>query len=87
MDQNHLKSGLGAVPEALGEGLGAILAPWAAQDRKREENLGSLAALGSPKGDQFGLTFGLKAEKNVKKGAPRKHLEKGPYPEGAQPYF
>ena len=54
---------LGAVLEALGEGLGAILVPRAAQDRKREENLGSLAALGSPKGDQFGLTFGQKTEK------------------------
>ena len=59
---------LGAVLEALGEGLGAILVPRAAQDRKREENLGSLAALGSPKGDQFGLTFGQKKrEKHDKK--------------------
>ena len=37
MFKNHLKSWLGAVLEALGGGLGAILVPRAPQDRKREK--------------------------------------------------
>ena len=72
MIRHHLKSVLGAVLEALGEGLGAILVPRAVQDRKREENLGSLAALGSPKGDQFGFTFGQKRNKNMQKRSSKK---------------
>ena len=43
--KNVKKSRLGVVPEALGIGLGAILAPRAAEDSKREANLGSLRLL------------------------------------------
>ena len=63
-----------------------ILAPRAAQDRKREENLGSLAALGSPRGDQFGLTFGLKTGQNVnKKELQESTLKKIPIQKGPKP--
>ena len=58
-----------------------------AQTEFGSENLGSLAGLGPPTGDQFGLTFGLKGRKTMEKGASRKHLEKGPCPEGAQPSY
>ena len=43
--------------ETLGRGIGGILAPRAAQESKRETNLGSLAHLGVPKGPPWGTLF------------------------------
>ena len=58
---------LGVVLEALGGGLGGILAPKVSRDSKSEANIGSLAALGSPGGDNFWLIFGPKVRKGEKK--------------------
>ena len=55
---------LGAIVEALGGGLGAVLAARAAHDREMDENIGSLIPLGLPGGiifdtyfDKFGTIF------------------------------
>ena len=44
---------VGAILEALGGGLGVVLAARAAHDREMDENIGSLTPLGSPKWDHF----------------------------------
>ena len=54
---NHQRWGLGVAWEALGGGLGGILGPRAAQESKRETNLGSLAHLGVPTGPPLGTLF------------------------------
>ena len=57
----------GVVLEALGGVLRGTLAPKVSQDSKSETNIGSLAALGSPRGDHFWLIFGPKVRKCEKK--------------------
>ena len=58
---------LGVVLEALGGGLRGTLAPKVSQDSKSEANIGSLAALGSPRGDMFWLILGQKVRLCAKK--------------------
>ena len=55
---------LGVVLEALGGGLRGTLAPKVSQDSKSEANIGSLAALGSPRGDNRWLILGPKVRKS-----------------------
>ena len=50
--ESHKKGSWGVLG-TLGEGLGAILVPRAPQDRKFEENVGSLVALWLPSGSTF----------------------------------
>ena len=48
---------VGAILEALGGGLGAVLAARAAHDREMDENIGSLTPLGLPSGIIFDACF------------------------------
>ena len=68
---------LGVVLEALGGGLRGTLAPKVSQDSKSEANIGSLAALGSPRGDNCWFICGSKVRKCEKK-CPKTDLELGP---------
>ena len=58
---------LGVVLEALGGGLRGTLAPKVTQDSKSEANIGSLAALGSPRETIFGSRLDPKSEHVRKK--------------------
>ena len=80
--QIHEKGGPGASWAPPGTLLGALGAPNGILVLKPQFVGRPLGPHGRPVWAHF---RSKSQKKNVKKGAARKHLEKGPYPEGAQP--